>query len=81
MHVIKDEVEAYGRRRMQAALRQAGWAVNHKKIKRLMRGHGLNPTLLCRFVATTDSDHDQPIFPDRACELVVDGQLWVADLT
>jgi putative transposase len=30
-----------------------------------------------------DSDHDQPIFPDRAKELVVAGrnQLWVADLT
>jgi putative transposase len=25
MHVIKDDFEAYGWRRMQAALRQAGW--------------------------------------------------------
>ena len=49
-----------------------------------MREHGLKPTLRRRFVATTDSDHDQPIFPDRARELaVIDGpnQLWVADLT
>ncbi len=69
MHAIKDEFEAYGWRRMQAALRQQGWVVNHKKIKRLMREHGLNPTLRRRFVATTDSDHDQPIFPDRAREL------------
>ena len=37
MHAIKDEFEAYGWRRMQTALRQQGWAVNHKKIKRLMR--------------------------------------------
>jgi putative transposase len=36
-----------------------------------------------RFARTTDSDHDQPIFPDRRRELIVDGpnQLWVADLT
>ena len=84
MHAIKDEFEAYGWRRMQAALRPEGWLVNHKKIKRLMREHGLNPPRRRRFVATTDSDHDQPIFPDRARELaVVDGsnQLWVADLT
>jgi hypothetical protein len=35
------------------------------------------------FVVTTDSDDDQPIFPDRVKELVVDGrnQLRVADLT
>ena len=49
-----------------------------------MREHGLCPSLRRRFVATTDSDHDQPIFPDRARELaVVDGpnQLWVDDLT
>jgi putative transposase len=83
MHAIKDEFEAYGWRRMQAALGQLGWVVNHKKIKRLMREHGLQPPQRRRFVVTTDSDHDQPIFPDRAKELVVDGrnQLWVADLT
>lgn len=84
MHAIKDEFEAYGWRRMQAALRQQGWLVNHKRVKRLMREHGLQPVLRRRFVATTDSNHDAPIFPDRARELaVVDGpnQLWVADLT
>ena len=84
MHAIKDEFEAYGWRRVQAALRHEGWLVNHKRIKRLMREHGLNPPLRRRFVATTDSGHDQPIFPDRARELAaIDGpnQLWVADLT
>jgi putative transposase len=85
MHAIKDEFEAYGWRRMQAALRQVGWVVNHKKIKRLMRAHGLNPENRRRFVVTTDSDHDQPIFPDRTRELAAPvcgpNQLWVADLT
>jgi len=83
MHAIKDEFEAYGWRRMQVALRQQGWAVNHKKIKRLMREHGLQPPWRRRFVVTTDSDHDQPIFPNRTRELAIDGpdQLWVADLT
>ena len=42
MHAIKDEFEAYGWRRMQAALGQQGWVANHKKLKRLMREHGLN---------------------------------------
>lgn len=83
MHTIKDEFEAYGWRRMQAALRQQGWVVNHKKVRRLMREHGLQPPRRRRFVATTDSDHDQPIFPDLSRELIVDGpnQLWVCDLT
>lgn len=83
MHAIKDEFEAYGWRRMQAALRHEGWVVNHKKVKRLMREHGLQPPRRRRFVATTNSDHEQPIFPDLTRELAVDGpnQLWVCDLT
>ncbi|HRW16753.1 IS3 family transposase [Amaricoccus sp.] len=84
MHAAKDDFEAYGWRRMQAALRQAGWVVNHKKVKRLMREHGLNPVQRRRFVATTDSDHDQPIFPDRTHGLppvAGPNRLWVGDLT
>jgi putative transposase len=83
MYAIKDEFEAYGWRRMQAALGQQGWSVNHKKLKRLMRAHGLNARRRRRYVATTDSDHDQPIFPNRTRDMIVDGpdQLWVADLT
>ncbi len=80
---ICDEFEAYGYRRVGAALRHQGVIVNGKKIRRLMRGHDLQPGRRRRFVATTDSDHDGPIFPDRAKDMVVDGpnQLWVADIT
>lgn len=55
MHTVKDEFEAYGWRRLQAALRQQGCIANHKKIKRLLREHGLQPRMRRRFVATTDS--------------------------
>lgn len=80
---ICDEFEAYGWRRVRAALRQQGIVANHKRIRRLMREHGLQPRSRRRFVRTTDSDHDQPIFPDRTKDISLDGpnQLWVADLT
>ena len=83
MHAIKDEFEAFGWRRMQAALKHRGWVVNHKKIKRLMREHALHPPRRRRFVATTDSDHDEAVFPDLSGEREVDGpnRLWVADPT
>ena len=57
--------------------------VNSKKVRRLMREHDLQPRRCKRFVATTDSDHDGPIFPNLAKDVTADGpnQLWVADIT
>ena len=80
---ICEEFEHYGWRRVRAALRQHGMVVNHKKIRRLMREHDLQPRMRRRYVATTDSDHDEPIFPNRAKDMIIDGpdQLWVADIT
>ena len=83
MFAISDEFEFYGYRRVGAALRQQGLVVNHKKIRRLMREHDLQPRLRRRFVATTHSDHDGPIFPNLARDIVPTGpnQLWVSDIT
>ena len=80
---ICDEFEFYGWRRVRAGLRHRGLIVNHKKIRRLMHEHDLQPRRRRRYVATTDSDHDQPIHPNRAKNLAIDGpdQLWVADIT
>ena len=43
-----------------------------------MREHDLQPRRRKRFVATTDSDHDGPIFPNLAKDVTADGpnQLW-----
>ena len=80
---ICDEFEFYGWRRVRAELRHRGMIVNHKKIRRLMREHDLQPRRRRRHVATTDSDHDQPIYRNRTKDLIVDGpnQLWIADIT
>jgi putative transposase len=83
MRAICDEFEAYGYRRVGAELRHQGIVVNGKEVRRLMREHGLQPKRRRRYVATTDSDHDSPIFSNLARDMIVDGpnQLWVADLT
>ena len=80
---ICDEFECYGYQRVGAALRHQGMVVNSKKLRRLMREHDLQPKRRRRYVVTTDSDHDGPIFPDLAKEVAPDrpNQLWVADLT
>lgn len=83
LFAICDVFEFYGYRRVGAALRQEGLVVNHKKIRRLMREHDLQPRRPKRFVATTNSNHDGPIFPNLARDIVATGpnQLWVADIT
>ena len=83
IRVIGEEFEAYGYRRICAELRHQGLVVNSKKVRRLMREHDLQPRRRRRFVATTDSDHEQPIYPNLAPKLVPNGpdQLWVADIT
>ena len=68
---------------MTAQLHAEGMLINHKKVMRLMREHGLTVRPRRRFVATTDSDHDGPIFPNLAKDVVPTGpnELWVADIT
>jgi hypothetical protein len=80
---ICDEFECYGYRRVGAALRHQGVVVNGKKLRRLMREHGLQPKPRRRYVVTTASNHAGPIYPDLSKNLVPDrpNPLWVADLT
>lgn len=80
---ICNEFHAYGYRRVSAELRHRGMIVNTKKVRRIMREHDLNPRRRRRYVATTDSDHGGPIYPNIAKGFEVHGpdQLWVADLT
>lgn len=74
---------AYGYRRVGAELRHRGTIVNSKKVRRIMREQQLQPKRRRRWVATTDSDHGGPIFPNVAKDFEVHGpdRLWVADIT
>ncbi len=77
------EFPRYGYRRVTAQLKAEGERVNHKRVSRIMREQDLCVRPKRRFVVTTDSNHDGPIFPDLAKGLAPAGpdQLWVADLT
>ncbi|WOH52396.1 IS3 family transposase [Bradyrhizobium sp. sBnM-33] len=59
MAAICEEFECFGWRRVRAALRQRWMIVNRKKIKHLMREHGLQPrsvaTMSQRPIAITTS--------------------------
>ena len=87
---LRDEIQeialefpAYGRRRIQAELRRRGWNVNQKRVQRIMREDNLLCLRRHKFVVTTDSRHDLPVYRNlaRALELTDVHQLWIADIT
>jgi transposase InsO family protein len=77
------EHRRYGYRRVTAALRQAGFAVNHKRVLRLMRQDNLLALRKRKFVVTTESEHALPVYSNYAKHLQIRGpdELWVADIT
>jgi len=82
--VALDHRRHYGYRRIAAALRREGLAVNRKRVLRLMREDNLLCLRTRPFVpATTDSRHGWHVVPNLARGMVPSGldQLWVADIT
>ncbi len=71
-----------GYRMLTALLRREG-LVNHKRVLRLMREDNLLSLRRMRYVFTTDSRHNWPIYPNLARHVTLTGlnQLWVADIT
>jgi transposase InsO family protein len=73
----------YGYRRVTRELQARGWAVNHKRVARIMREDNLLCLRKRRFVVTTDSEHTLEVYVNVAAHMQLTGidQLWVADLT
>jgi putative transposase len=72
-----------GYRMLTALLRREGRVVNHKRVLRLMREDNLLSLRRMRYVFTTDSRYNWPIYPNLARHVTLTGlnQLWVADIT
>ena len=88
VHIIRfhqDSRETYGSPRIQVLLRRAGHTHGRNRIARLMRQQGLCGRAKGRFrVHTTDSNHDQPIAPNRLADRAAPSapnQIWVGDIT
>jgi transposase InsO family protein len=88
---LRDEIQriavewpCYGWRRVHAELWRRGWVVNHKPVRRIMREDNLLCIRRRKFVvATTDSKHGRPVYPNLAKGMKLTGinQLWIADIT
>lgn len=83
IHQIALEYPGYGYRRVTAELHRRGSIVNHKRVLDVMR----HEHLLCKRKSfkphTTNSNHDNPLYPNLTKDLVVTkpNLVWVADIT
>ena len=81
----KESRQTYGAPRLQRQLRAQGQRHGRNRIARLMRQEGIVGRQKSRYrVVTTDSNHDQPIAPNRLAQAPVatgPNQIWVADIT
>jgi putative transposase len=80
---LAGQYPTYGYRRLTALLKRVGWAVNHKRIQRIMTEMGLQRPVKRRKTRTTHSQHDFPRYPNRVADMEPSrpDEVWVADIT
>jgi len=82
--VFEASERSYGSRRLCDALNKQGVRIGRYRVRSLMRIHQLKPVWQRKFVHTTDSRHDLPVFDNvlnRQFEQPSANQAWVADIT
>jgi len=72
-----------GYRMMKQYLKRAGIIISARRLRRLMKQHGLQALIKRAYVTTTDSNHKLPVYPNLIAGLAVTGinQVYVADIT
>jgi len=77
------EFPGYGYRRVTKELQRRGWALNHKRVLRIMREESLLCRLKRRFVPTTDSAHSLRSYPNLIKDVEPEGpdRIWLSDIT
>lgn len=81
---IQAELPRTGYRRLHEYLEREGLTVNPKRIRRVMREHGLFAEVKKAFkTATTDSKHGLPVYPNLVggMEITEPNRVWASDIT
>jgi transposase InsO family protein len=73
----------YGYRRVTAQLKREGWTVGETRVRRLLRQIDHSCSIGHVRVATTNSQHSLPRYPNliKGLDITRPNQVWVADIT
>jgi putative transposase len=83
MMKIATDNPRYGYRRIKRELDKHGILANEKRVRRLMKENGLVIKQRRWHPITTDSEHENPVYPNliRGMEVTGPNQVWAADFT
>ena len=82
--VVLAHKRRYGYRRVTEHLqKRRGMLINHKRVLRIMREDNLLAIRYRKYILTTDSRHECPVYVNLAARMSLTGinQLWVTDIT
>ena len=82
--VFESTDRSYGSRRLRQAMSDQGIRLGRYRVRTLMRELKLKPVWKRKFVHTTDSNHQQPVFNNvlnRQFKLEKTNSAWVSDIT
>ena len=73
----------YGYRRITAQLHREKVSINHKRVLRMMRELGIHARIKRKYVATTNSRHNNRVYPNLIKDKIPTGinQVWCSDIT
>jgi len=83
IEAVVAEWPTYGYRRVTHQLQRQEWAVNHKRVARLMNEMDLAQPVRRRRCRTTNSEHPYPRYPNLVQDPAIGrpDQVWVCDIT
>lgn len=76
--------QRYGSPKIAAKLREDGWVVSTKTVGLLMKKMGLRSRVVKKYKATTNSNHNQPVYENvlnRKFNVLAPNRVWVTDIT
>ncbi len=82
--IHKESRRNYGSPKVLRKLRQAGEQVNHKRVEKLMKEHGIRAKRVKKFKATTTSRHTLPVAENllnREFAQTAPDRAWAGDIT
>jgi len=82
--VHKESNQIYGSPKIQRQLKNEGVLVSERTVQRIMKDECIRSKTVKKYKATTNSDHDHPIYPNilnQDFTTTAPGEVWVADIT